>query len=726
MALFQMLNFVVMTLAEGLELDDTELTVLDSDLTEAAKYDPSKQLSLTLIGDEELNQYEIVYATARAGTTFTVLRGQEDTTRQAWHSGVRVIAALTSGMLQGITDIPTSADSIGYEGGKFGPSSTVEEAIDDLGDAVIRGVATTDYFEDVKERLGGGLLSNTAPNTTNLRWQASAGRIVTDGFGAVEVCEVAIAPLTIQPDVVVCMRSMTGDKLGTFKVVLYHTASGASMTWTVLETAFQPSNAWTLVWFSATSAVISGDPILNKPDKLKLEVNDDSTGAFTVDVNFVDLLDEHLSYIGSFVHILSDTDFDKVWAIEKFGYQVSLVVRIEDLEAETIDTVLLRKAEIDGNRIYLTSASDLKVQTVSQINAILFKGVRLCAAANLRPAGFVYPGLYNGPLTLDANTTIRNLVIQAYPRGVGVGSFRSAVDVYTFDAPLITAANLASAQSYLLTGDIRSINMDVSALTPAQLTDLYEDVFLTGSYYQARFPWQNAENITSGTLSASRLPIVPISKGGTGGGTLVQARSNLGISDPAGNVTVSGNMDIAGLLRAVGSIQGGNTVIAKAASAGVNAHFWLYGPAGQDLMVLYASGAGGHAILRVAGTQAYTFQNNGQFKAPGAVFAGGAYMNTDGNITGSVWTNLGYWDAYTAIVNRIESRGAAYQAGCVTSTRMAGVIDHSTFGGPGPLIEYSAYVITGYQRADTNRYLFRWRQPQVHYPAYGWVAAFGF
>ena len=74
---FQFLNNIQMRLAAATDSKDKFIIVLDEDLSEAQKYVPGKQLSLTLVGDEHLDQYEIVYVTARTGTTFTVLRGRK-------------------------------------------------------------------------------------------------------------------------------------------------------------------------------------------------------------------------------------------------------------------------------------------------------------------------------------------------------------------------------------------------------------------------------------------------------------------------------------------------------------------------------------------------------------------------------------------------------------------------------------------------------------------------
>ena len=127
------------------------------------------------------------------------------------------------------------------------------------------------------------------------------------------------------------------------------------------------------------------------------------------------------------------------------------------------------------------------------------------------------------------------------------------------------------------------------------------------------------------------------------------------------------------------------------------------------------------------GAQNYTFDSDGQFHAPSTVFASAAFMGTDGNISGSVWTNLGYGDAYTAIVNRIESRCAAYRAACVTSWRMAGYIEFNhTSGTYGQSATYGGYVMVMSRRISGDNYLFGFRQPQLYTVNSDWFAPFNF
>lgn len=539
--LFQFLNNVTMTLAAPLDFHDEQLVVLDVDLPDAEKYDPTKQLSLTLVGDEEYDQYEIVYAIARTGTTFDIIRGQEDTVASGWPAGTRVLAAFSAGMLEGITETPTDADQIGYEGGNFGAAGSVEETLDDMGDAIIREAAETIYFEDVFQRLGASRFSGGSTVTDDLRWQDKAKHYQTAGAGVAVTGSAPITQTPFLPDVCLCVRSTTFAKLGTFKVRAFDAAFPADyLEWSIPKTVFQPNNAWTHVYLSNRDAVKTGAPQTHLPKSISITVTDDSTGVFACDINFVDTVEERTSYIGTFINVKTEADWAKVWAVQKYGYQVSVVVNVQDLRNGVVLGSSINLVEKDGNRIYLSSVANFKAQTPDQITVLLYEGVRLGSEIGIKPAGFVYPGHYNGPLDLDAHTSVRELVLKAYPRGVGPGSFRSGIEVYRFDDPLYTVVTIAEARSVLTGTDNRSINIDVGTLSAADIDTLYSEVAAKGFWYPTRSPWENADNLKSGTVPIARLPIVPITKGGTGGDDVVEARNNLGVEWDVDVVTPNG------------------------------------------------------------------------------------------------------------------------------------------------------------------------------------------
>lgn len=725
--LFQYLNNVTMTLALTLDPDDTTLTVLDSDLPGASKYDPAKQLSLTIVGDEELDQYEIVYVTARTGTTFDVLRGQEDTQAATWPAGARVLAAFSAGMLQGLTETPTSADSIAYGGGAFGEADSVENTLDDMGNAIIRILATTDYFEASSQRVGGGLFSGGVTETTNLRWQGSAKRFTTDGFGADLTTTVTITTPTVPPDVVIAVRSADISNFSALTVELFNNAAPTNkMTWNLGSGGFQANSGWSHLYCGARNAIIAGDPSTNLPDRARLTFKDDGTGPLTVDLNFLDVVEERTSYLGSFVRCRANADFDKVTAIETHGFRVSVVAYVEDLEANVLDTIKLWRLQNDGNRIYLTSTANFKAQTAEQIRVTLLKGINLLSAIDIRPAGFVYPGGYNGPIDLDPPVSVRSLVLSAYPRGVGVGAYRSAVELYRFDDPMHTASNLANAQALLTGSDDRAINIDLSALSVADLHTLFGGIETSGNFYTTTLEWQNADNLKSGTVAAARLPIVPINKGGTNADTAAQARINLGVNDAAGNINPGG------------WLIGTPTVYARAASG--NAHFWFQNSAGASRGVIFTAVAGGHIYLQTYNNQTFTFGTDGkiylpsELRAGAAVWAGNAYLSTNANIVGpgpgSIWLNYGYGyvDAYNAITQRIEDRAVAWANDRVANLQYRKVSEGQVgSGGVGPFRAPAGAVFTGFYRTGSGNpiHAMYYMYLQVYDQVRGWVGFTG-
>jgi len=106
--------------------------------------------------------------------------------------------------------------------------------------------------------------------------------------------------------------------------------------------------------------------------------------------------------------------------------------------------------------------------------------------------------------------------------------------------------------------------------------------------------------------------------------------------------------------------------------------------------------------------------------------AGGAAYGVDGNITGSVWLNLGYNDAYTAIVQRIEARCVAFTNACFQQSRMAGEVSWVALtNGIQAKQQAGGYVVTATASGVGGITVYA-RQPQIFSPNGGWVAAFAF
>ena len=93
-----------------------------------------------------------------------------------------------------------------------------------------------------------------------------------------------------------------------------------------------------------------------------------------------------------------------------------------------------------------------------------------------------------------------------------------------------------------------------------------------------------------------------------------------------------------------------------------NGHvYWMSADGSAIRAVIYTSGGAQGALYFQVGSVGYYMDQNGHFQAPQNIYAGAgaAYLQANGNVWGPVWAQLGSPDAYTAIVNRIESRAYA-------------------------------------------------------------------
>jgi hypothetical protein len=138
------------------------------------------------------------------------------------------------------------------------------------------------------------------------------------------------------------------------------------------------------------------------------------------------------------------------------------------------------------------------------------------------------------------------------------------------------------------------------------------------------------------------------------------------------------------------------------------------------------SGPQGDGILTVA-DKAFTFQADGQFKAVSKVNAGAAFVDIDGNVTGTKWAAWGAPDAFAAIAARIEARGQAWANDRVQSLqyRKTSLQYNGTSGG---FSNIAGAVVTGYSREGGNTgqvaglyYMYL----QVYDPVRGWVGFSG-
>lgn len=120
----------------------------------------------------------------------------------------------------------------------------------------------------------------------------------------------------------------------------------------------------------------------------------------------------------------------------------------------------------------------------------------------------------------------------------------------------------------------------------------------------------SAADITSGTLSADRLPVVPVSKGGTGASDSGSARSNLGVANPLATPTKLTNQNLNDYTGdgkwGAYFAAGGNTVTNKPSGVG---HFGL-------LVIRAADGVTWQMLHNPAANQVWVRSNDsGSWKA---------------------------------------------------------------------------------------------------------------
>lgn len=133
---------------------------------------------------------------------------------------------------------------------------------------------------------------------------------------------------------------------------------------------------------------------------------------------------------------------------------------------------------------------------------------------------------------------------------------------------------------------------------------------------------------------------------------------------------------------------------------------------GSHVRYIHNDGNNSVGFLNSGGGWGFRSDNAGNAFATAAVYAGGAYLNTDGNVVGSVWGNWGASDAYSAISARIENRAQAW-AGTVNVMGTLAAQGHHGVGtytlcynqlGNGGYVAIGAQVAGGSLRGGTDQY----------------------
>jgi hypothetical protein len=153
----------------------------------------------------------------------------------------------------------------------------------------------------------------------------------------------------------------------------------------------------------------------------------------------------------------------------------------------------------------------------------------------------------------------------------------------------------------------------------------------------------------------------------------------------------------------------------------------LYGTDGTVRAKLEtASGAQGDLTITV-GTSVFTLTKDGLMKAAGQIWAGAGVLQVNGNISassGSIWSNWGAADAYTAINARIEARAQAWANDRVAAMAFRRV-SQGTVGGFGSsnstVVVPAGAVMTGINTFDWNPSNLYFMYLQSYDPVRGWV-----
>lgn len=123
----------------------------------------------------------------------------------------------------------------------------------------------------------------------------------------------------------------------------------------------------------------------------------------------------------------------------------------------------------------------------------------------------------------------------------------------------------------------------------------------------------------------------------------------------------------------------------------------------------------------------FTFGIDGSIKAAGRHYAGAAFLETNGNLSGTIWSAWGSSSAFDAISARIENRAAAFANDRVANLQYRKTSPGSFFTPDNGLVMCpSGAVLTGINMAGTsNNPTMYYHFLQVFDPVRGWVGFTG-
>jgi len=126
-------------------------------------------------------------------------------------------------------------------------------------------------------------------------------------------------------------------------------------------------------------------------------------------------------------------------------------------------------------------------------------------------------------------------------------------------------------------------------------------------------------------------------------------------------------------------------------------------------------------------TKVFTFGIDGSIKAPGKHYAADAFLDTNGNVSGTAWNAWGSLSAFDAISARIEAR-ALFQANDRVSKMLYRKTSQGSFWTPdnGLVMCPAGAVLTGINMSGTsNNPTMYYHYLQVYDPVRGWVGFTG-
>jgi hypothetical protein len=263
---------------------------------------------------------------------------------------------------------------------------------------------------------------------------------------------------------------------------------------------------------------------------------------------------------------------------------------------------------------------------------------------------------------IDFNSTDVTIAHTADTLTVGGGDFRVALpgadptSVVTLGAPqTLTSKTLTSPVI-----NTPTLNTPTIATPTVTGTATMATISATGTITSASTITAGASIVANQNLISSTATVVVAP---TGAGSILlrpngaaSSAGQVGI-DASGNITTPGNIGAGPNL----TLTGTSALVGIKPSGASNGHVWFYAADGVTTRAIIYTTAGAQGPLNITvGGQNFQFDPDGQMHSPQAIFCASSFLGTDGNISGSVWDNIGAHDAYTAIVNRIESRALAW------------------------------------------------------------------